>query len=300
VANLFDNVKLYLPAAAEGFKSGSKLIADQESDARDAELKKFLLGQGKSLDAQNEHAKLAQEAEIKAAQREDAVNKATGLRKLLGKDAKVSVGDVTMDNREQGGGIALTPGQEAADKKFAQEYADYTAGGGYAGVDKSLHALEDAAQNLPDPNFLQRAAGILPKSIRDVAMPESAAREDEVRGALQDTLRKTLGPQFTEREGEQVMARAYNPRLPKAENVKRVMAEVQKLRTMADQKKRATELFERQGTLVGLQGAQNMGHATPSAPPADTVTVMSPDGRLGRIPRANLQKALQRGYQVQE
>ncbi len=239
----FDIKSGALDAANAGAQQGIKAVYDKRAaqDAADARLAELIKGAALKRDEQ-------------AAERSADLQDIKSLRGLLGKDAKINAGHITIDPREYANGpVPLTKGQEAADTAFGKDYATYQAGGGKAGAEKSIQQLESAAKNLPDPNALQRAAGILPKSVRDIIMPESAAKEDEVRGAVQSVLRQTLGPQFTEREGEQVMSRAYNPRLPKAENIKRVMAEAKRQRQQAEDKDRSARYFEQHGTLTGGQ-----------------------------------------------
>lgn len=228
-------------------------------------------------DADAKLAQLIKGDEMKQDQYGRELQTAQDLRAQYGPETSVDAGSVRLGARDPLMALlrkkqieqeSLTPGQKAADQAFGKDYSEFVAGGGYAGADKSLKQLEDATKRIPDPNFIQRAAGILPKSVRDVVMPQSAAVEDEVRGAVQEVLRKTLGAQFTEKEGEAVMARAYNPRLPREENVKRVMAEAQKMRSAARQKQTAADLFEQTGSLVGLEGAGNIGRSqAPGAPP---------------------------------
>lgn len=53
---------------------------------------------------------------------------------------------------------------------------------------------------------------------------------DRVYQAVQSTLRATLGPQFTQKEGEMLMARAYDPRLTAAQNIDRLTRAIEELR----------------------------------------------------------------------
>lgn len=51
--------------------------------------------------------------------------------------------------------------------------------------------------------------------------PELKIAEDSMQSAIQDTLRPTLGAQFTEKEGERIMKLAFDPGLPTGENARR-------------------------------------------------------------------------------
>ncbi len=162
--------------------------------------------------------------------------------------------------------MQLTPGQETADKAFGKDYADYIAGGGRAGVDKNLKQLEDTKDDLKNTTWFEQTMGGAPKLLRDYLTPKAVAREDMVKNSVQATLRQTLGAQFTEREGNMLMDRAYNPRLSPEENIKRVTAIAKELRDKADQKERTGALFEKTGSIKGLNAARPQAPAQRTAP----------------------------------
>jgi hypothetical protein len=150
----------------------------------------------------------------------------------------------------------LLPGQESADRAFGKEYQDWNAQGGYAGVEKQLNLLEDAKNKLSkDSNLSGGYSTLLPDSLRKRITPESMVVEQQTKEAAQSALRQTLGPQFTEKEGRDVMERAYDPALPVAENIRKIDAAIQNLRSRAIQKDRASKYFERYGTLKGFDAS---------------------------------------------
>lgn len=171
-------------------------------------------------------------------------------------------------------GMKLLPGQEAADKAFGKEYQDWNAQGGYAGVEKQLTQLEEAAKALEDnPALSGGASTALPDAVRRRLTPEAMMIEQNVKQATQAALRQTLGSQFTEREGADIMQRSYDPALPAEENIKKIRAAVKELKTRALEKERASKYFESTGgTLKGLDATGNkQAAATPKtqlAPPA--------------------------------
>lgn len=171
-------------------------------------------------------------------------------------------------------GMKLLPGQEAADKAFGKEYQDWNAQGGYAGVEKQLSQLEEAAQALENnPSLSGGASTALPDAIRRRLTPEAVTIEQSVKQATQAALRQTLGSQFTEKEGEQIMQRSYDPALPAEENIKKIRSAVKELKTRALEKERASKYFESTGgTLKGLDATGNKQTSTVQktqlAPPA--------------------------------
>lgn len=169
----------------------------------------------------------------------------------------------------------LTPGEEMADKTFGKDAAEYYYGGGKATVEKNLQRLEGAINKLrgnPDPKtgrptgdthltggWSTKVPGLGADAAQDVLNPEMASVRDDIRAAIQGTLRQVLGAQFTEKEGEAIFNRAFNPRLSAQENVRRATAELQSLRNMAADKDRSMQQFAASGTLKGLRpGATNL------------------------------------------
>lgn len=101
-----------------------------------------------------------------------------------------------------------------------------------AGVD---YITKDRDQYLNNINKIDNAIDILNKDnvmtsgrivgrLPDFARTESSitAREN-IQSAIQETLRPTLGAQFTEKEGERIMNLQYNENLDEAENKKRAL-----------------------------------------------------------------------------
>ena len=99
-----------------------------------------------------------------------------------------------------------------------------------AGVD---YITKDRDQYLNNINKIDNAIDILKTDkvttsgrivgrLPDILRTESsiAAREN-IQSAVQETLRPTLGAQFTEKEGERIMNLQYNEKLDEAENMKR-------------------------------------------------------------------------------
>lgn len=162
----------------------------------------------------------------------------------------------------------LTPGQEAADRAFGKEYQDWTAQGGYANVDKQIAQIEAAANALDQDDTM--TGGIqelyVPGGSSDFARsrskPEAFALQQGVEQAIQASLRQTLGSQFTEKEGEKVIARAFDPRLPAKENAKKLRAEIKQLRSRAAEKEAASRYFEQHGTLRGHKPGSMSGEGS--------------------------------------
>lgn len=155
----------------------------------------------------------------------------------------------------------LTKGQESADREFGKAYNDYVALGGASGVsanmqklDTALGRLEKLSQSSQASQLGTRLGGVLPEGIRGLATPKLKAIEQDVRTNVLGLLRQTLGPQFTEKEGERIFNQVYDPTLPPAENLRRVRNLQQSLVGSAQAKEQAIKHFEAYGTLTGLEG----------------------------------------------
>ncbi|MDD5189445.1 MAG: hypothetical protein PHE50_00200 [Dehalococcoidales bacterium] len=151
---------------------------------------------------------------------------------------------------------AQTKGQNAVDEAFGKEYADFKASGGYADIEKQLSQLRDASTALGDKKkkLTGPLIGNLPESINKAINPDTIAVRDSIYDSAQRNLRLVLGPQFTQKEGEALLARTFDPALPQIENKKRVDRLIKQIETAAKAKQEAADYFEANGTLVGFKG----------------------------------------------
>lgn len=155
----------------------------------------------------------------------------------------------------------LTPGQKAMDQSFAKEYVDWQATGGFADVEKQIDQLREI-QDLLDPAKKKNRrkpitgarVGMTPNAILPISNPLALAARDTVEEVVQRNLRLILGAQFTEREGQRLIARAYNPALSEEENHKRVSRLIKQIEAAAKAKDSAARYFEEHGTLRGWNG----------------------------------------------
>lgn len=146
-------------------------------------------------------------------------------------------------------------GETEVSKKTAQEFVDYTAAGGSANLSSNLDKLREAANKLKSGKIKTGGLGGVIKSAdgaADILDPEMSAVRDDVRNAIQTSLRQVLGAQFTEKEGAALFNRAFNPRLPAKENARRLEIEIKKLEQMKNDKEKQ---FRSQGFDAGSSAA---------------------------------------------
>ena len=156
--------------------------------------------------------------------------------------------------------LDITKAQEAVDKEFAKTYAKYRTAGGFQDARKQLGQLREASDYLgsDEAKKSSRLTGVLPKSMRDLTSPKKAAIEDAIAEVVQRTLRENLGGQFSEKEGQALIDRAYNPRLSAEENQKRVGRLIQQVEDAIVAKESAARYYEEHGTLQNYDGPTNV------------------------------------------
>jgi hypothetical protein len=159
----------------------------------------------------------------------------------------------------------LTPGEKSADEAFGKEASEYYYGGGKSGVEKNFQRFQGALATLKENPDLTggistKIPGLSADAAQDVVNPKLASVRDDIRGAIQSTLKQVLGGQYTEKEGEAIFSRAFNPRLSTEENIRRATGEMEAIKRMADEKDRSMQRFMTAGTLRGYRpSGTNLG-----------------------------------------
>lgn len=155
-----------------------------------------------------------------------------------------------------GGGLILTPGQKKVDENFAQNYVDWQQGGGadavanMAQIGSVLKQLE-SGKPLTGP-----MVGLMPDLVLAITNPKAAGAKEQVQEVVQRNLRAVLGAQFTQQEGDRLIARAYNPALSPQQNAARLRKLFEQMSLAARQKQAMSDYFEASGTLQGYKGQQ--------------------------------------------
>jgi len=141
------------------------------------------------------------------------------------------------------------------DEKFSGEYVKWKTGG-FADTAKNLAQLDDAVNELETSanELTGKFIGNVPDPVLQFVEPRAIAVREQIEEVVQRNLREILGAQFTEKEGERLIARAYNKRLSPKENIKRVRRLMQQIGNAAKAKQEASDYFEQNGTLEGFKG----------------------------------------------
>ena len=179
------------------------------------------------------------------------------------KDAEENRRQTEFDERNQNPSENLSVGQETIDREFAKDIVEFNP----ADVEKGLTQLQEASARLGgtakdadgkaiEPENLTGAMiGLMPDSFNDIFNPKASEVKEAVEEVVQRNLRLVLGAQFTEKEGQRLISRAYNPRLDEKENKKRVDRLIKSIEGAMQQKQDQARYFNEKGTLKGYQFA---------------------------------------------
>lgn len=151
----------------------------------------------------------------------------------------------------------LSPGEKRVDQTFAKSYEDFVLSGGAADYDKNLKQLKGVLKEITNPNGANYSGPILgrmPDAITSYTNPKAVDLRQQVEEIVQRNLRIVLGAQFTQKEGENLIARAYNPALDEATNAKRLERLIGSMEKMKTAKLSAMDYFEKNGTMKGFRG----------------------------------------------
>lgn len=192
---------------------------------------------------------------------------------------KIDLDESKSNNPKPGKDVA----GETLDRTFAKDYEQYITMGGKSGLMQKLATLKNARDKLEKINPPPRAAGAFGEAGMDFFAPEYAEIMSNVRGAIQETLRQTLGSQFTEREGEQILSRSFNPRQTKEANLRNLDREIQNIVGRAKAKQKAVDYFEKNSSMRGFQSGSGAGGGAPKKQhnfKLNKTRFVYPDGRF--------------------
>lgn len=151
------------------------------------------------------------------------------------------------------GGQEQTAGWKKLDEKYADEWLEWTRGGG-ADSAKQIAQLEGVLNKLEGGEDLTGPAlGMTPDALQTIFAPEALDAREKVEEVVQRNLRVILGAQFTQKEGERLIARAYNQSLSPKQNAMRLRGLVGQMRAAANAKAEMAEYFNANGTLQGFE-----------------------------------------------
>ena len=112
----------------------------------------------------------------------------------------------------------------------------------------NINSLEDALETLETSPDI---TGILPGLVQNVGgdaflklvLPQTANAKAQIESVVQESLKSILGAQFTEKEGERILQRVFDPAVSPQENAKRLRTVLNKLKLGFETKRQYFESF---------------------------------------------------------
>ena len=176
----------------------------------------------------------------------------------------------------------LTPAQTEFDKKVIPNLIDFQIKGGFADIQKQVKQLDETIELLktsPEGDITGKLVGIADQAGGvDYTNPTAKSAQERVQEVAQRNLRLVLGPAFTAKEGENLISRAYNPKLSQAENIKRVENLKKQMLDAAKATQEALDYYTEKGTLQGFEGETYKKYLQQSSQPTTETTTTQTRG----------------------
>lgn len=154
----------------------------------------------------------------------------------------------------------LTEAYKKIDKDTGEGLVEWTASG-RSDAAKNLtqlkqvrERLEDVSGGKSDGNLTGGYLDWMPDLITKQWNPEAVDTRQRVEEVVQRNLRAILGAQFTEKEGERLISRAYDPGLDESINSERVGLLFESMKRAFEEKQRAYDYLRNNGTMRGYEG----------------------------------------------
>tara|TARA_R100001086_G_scaffold249474_1_gene189312 strand:- start:1656 stop:2879 length:1224 start_codon:yes stop_codon:yes gene_type:complete len=142
--------------------------------------------------------------------------------------------------------------------KMDEKYADLLVSWNIGGQGDTVKQIDQLNQVLSVLESGQDVTGFVSGNMPDWLLaglnPQAMDTKELVQEVVQRSLRETLGAQFTEREGEMLLARAYNPRLDEKQNAQRVRRLIQMINSRAEQLNSLNSYMQANATSAGWDG----------------------------------------------
>jgi hypothetical protein len=188
--------------------------------------------------------------------------------------------------------------EEKIDEKFAPLAVEWM-GGEKSRAASRINQLKAVTNVLESGKRITGpVVGLTPDVVLSFVNPGSREARANAERVIQEGLRATLGAQFTKVEGENFLARAYDPKAPQADNVRRLRSIVTQMEESAKDRESMMKYMQGpgKGSLQGYTGRvptiddfyAAIEVQTPAAPaaPAATggVSVTAPNGQTFTFP----------------
>jgi hypothetical protein len=155
------------------------------------------------------------------------------------------------------GGLDLTTGEKKVDESFAGIYTKWLGGekqqaeSNIANLENKLERLVTGQEDVSGPLI-----GATPDSLKPIIFPEATGFLDEVSDIVFQSLRATLGAQFTEQEGKRLIAATFNQSLDESLNLPRLQRLLAKIKSIYNEKQAKADFYNVNGTLKNYKSKQ--------------------------------------------
>lgn len=158
--------------------------------------------------------------------------------------------------------LNLTPAEESRDKTAGTALAKWD-DSGRATVTSNITALDSITKGLEDGQIKTRGfIDALPFGsdwARAIVNPDAQDAKNRVEGVIFQTLKETLGAQFTEKEGKRLVEASYNPMLSPEANAARLRDYSNGLKKAVGARESQMAYLKENKTLQGYDGATPEG-----------------------------------------
>ena len=139
---------------------------------------------------------------------------------------------------------------------YAPLYAEWRAGDKASQVASNITNLHTARDTLMEnPEIVGVLNSLMPDAVVAWTNPDLMKVKESVATVVQQNLKAILGGQFTEKEGENLIRRAFNPALGAKENLRRINLLITQMESALKQKEKMARYWEDNGfSLRGFRG----------------------------------------------
>lgn len=170
---------------------------------------------------------------------------------------KAETADIISQIGNKGTELNLSPAELARDKAAGGTLNKWD-DSGRATIQSNIGALEEVIGGLESGQIKTRGfVDALPFGgdwARAIVNPTGQDAKDRVQGVIFQTLRETLGAQFTEKEGQRLVEASYNVKLSPEQNAERLRDYTDGLKRAAEARESQMRYLKENKTLSGYEG----------------------------------------------
>jgi len=279
----------------------AKMIQDMKASELDLMLKKKAFGDAEAArDPNSEQSMFAKQTvrdvykidvpeSANALQLKPYLDKAPNLmiekaKSVASFEGKSKLQEMKLQSEQSKKDLAPTEAEKVTEREFAKDYNEWTSRG--QGVyQKNLDRLKEAKNTLEQrqKDFIGtsgRVTGRLPDFLRS---EESIALREDVQAAAQGALKATLGAQFTEKEGERIMAASYNEKLSPEQNIKKIDAAIKEIETNAKNLEDKGRYYEENRGLKGYKAPKAYTESSAKEEKSIFPLTVRKDGKIATV-----------------